>query len=185
MQDDAAHWDGRYRGHRTGVPTAPDRLPDVGLPSSGRCLDVACGLGAQSLWAATLGFEVVALDVSPVAIDALVGAAQLFGVGHQVDARVVDLDQGLPDGIAGTFDLVICQRFRAVGLYPHLAAALAPGGVVVVTVLSSVGLDDEPGAFHAPPGELVCAFRDFDVDVIRSVEQHGEATLVARRTSPS
>ena len=58
---------------------------------------------------------------------------------------------------------------------------LEPGGVLVITVLSQVGLDGEPGPFHAPPGDLVCAFRQFDVDVVRSVELDGEATLVARR----
>jgi hypothetical protein len=48
-------------------------------------------------------------------------------------------------------------------------------------VLSQVGASGEPGPFHAPPGELVCTFREFDVDVLRSVELDGEATLVARR----
>jgi hypothetical protein len=76
---------------------------------------------------------------------------------------------------------VICQRFRDPSLYDQLVYMLEPGGVIVITVLSSVGLDGEAGPFHAPPGDLVCAFRGFDVDVIRSVELDGEATLVGRR----
>lgn len=58
---------------------------------------------------------------------------------------------------------------------------LRPGGVLVTTVLSTVGLEGEAGPFHAPPGDLVCAFRDLDVVIERSVELDGEATLVARR----
>jgi hypothetical protein len=76
--------------------------------------------------------------------------------------------------------LVICQRFRSTELYEQLAYMLEPGGVVVVTVLSQVGSAGEPGAFHAPPGELVDAFREFDVTIERHVELDGEATLVAR-----
>ncbi len=76
---------------------------------------------------------------------------------------------------------MICQRFRDPALYEQLVYMLEPGGVLVITVLSQVGLDGEPGPFHAPPGDLVCAFRQFDVEVLRSVELDGEATLVARR----
>ena len=44
-------------------------------PTGGRCLDVACGLGEQSLWAVEHGFDVVALDASATAIAALRAAA--------------------------------------------------------------------------------------------------------------
>jgi hypothetical protein len=44
-----------------------------------------------------------------------------------------------------------------------------------------VGLRAEPGPFHAPPGELIDVFRELDVDILRSLEADGEATLVARR----
>ena len=147
----------------------------------GRCLDVACGLGEQSLWAAQQGYDVVALDASPVAITALNTAAIALGVRDRIETHVHDLDDGLPAELAGACQLVICQRFRAIDLYPQLPYMLAPLGVLVVTVLSKVGLSGDPGPFHAEPGELVCALRDHDLDVLRSVELDGEATLVARR----
>ena len=79
--------------------------------------------------------------------------------------------------------LVICQRFRDPKLYEQFELMLRPGGVVVVTVLSQVGLIGEPGPFHAPPGELVDAFRRLeDLTIERHVELEGEATIVARRT---
>jgi hypothetical protein len=53
--------------------------------------------------------------------------------------------------------------------------------VIVVTVLSRVGLSREAGSFHAAPGELIDAFRRPDVEILRSIESEGEATLVARR----
>ena len=181
MHDDAERWNTRYHGRSTGEPSMPKGLGGIELARGGRCLDVACGLGEQSIWAARQGFEVVSIDTSDVAITALNSAAMSAGVRDRIDTRVVDLDDGFPTELTSSFDLVICQRFRDPALYEQFVYALAPDGVIVITVLSQVGLADEPGPFHAPPGDLVCAFREFDVDVLRSVELDGEATLVARR----
>lgn len=159
----------------------PKGLGGVELDRSGVCLDVACGLGAQALWAAQQGYRVVALDASEVAITALNSAAVRLGLRDRIDSRVVDLDLGLPTELANECSLLICQRFRDPRLYEQFVYMLRPGGVLVVTVLSSVGAEGEPGAFHAPPGDLVCVFRDLDVTIERSVELDGEATLVARR----
>jgi SAM-dependent methyltransferase len=179
VQDDAERWNGRYLGRVTGTPSVPKGLGGVEL-HRGRCLDVACGLGEQSIWAAQQGYDVVAIDASDVAITALNSAALRYGVRDRIDSRVVDLDQGLPTELADSCALVICQRFRDPKLYEQLVYMLARDGALVITVLSQVGAA-EVGPFHAPPGDLVCAFRNFDVDILRNVELDGEATLVARR----
>ena len=89
-------------------------------------------------------------------------------------------DEGLPSDVGSSCALVVCERFRDPNLYEHLVYMLEPGGVLVITVLSQVGLDGEAGPHHAPPGELVDAFREYDVVIERHVELDGEATLVAR-----
>ncbi|MDJ0769455.1 MAG: methyltransferase domain-containing protein [Ilumatobacter sp.] len=182
VQGDADRWNERYEGRSTGDPTPPQGLARIPLERGGRCLDVACGLGAQSLWAAEQGYEVVALDVSEAAITALNGAALSRGLRDRIETRVVDLDEGLPSDLAGTCDLVICQRFRDPQLYEQLVYMAKPGGTIVVTVLSQVGRDAPAGPYHARPGELVAAFAGFDTEIVRSIESDGEATLVARRT---
>ena len=183
MREDAERWDGRYSGRATGEPAPPTGLAGIALPAPGLCLDVACGLGEQSLWAAANGFDVVALDVSPAAIAALRTATAAHGLADRIDARVVDLDDGLPTEVGGRCALVICQRFRDPRLYAAIADAARPGGLIVITVLSAVGAATA-GPFHAPPGELDEAFGALDVEVVRSVEANGEATHVARRLSP-
>ena len=185
VRDDAERWNGRYQGRVTGQPSMPKGLGGVEIDRTGRCLDVACGLGEQSLWAAQQGYRVVAIDTSDVAITALNSAAVRLGVRDRIETRVVDLDDGLPSDVANECSLVVCQRFRDPRLYEQLVYMLRPGGVLVITVLSSVGLhvarNGEPGPFHAAPGELVCTFRELDVTIERTVELDGEATLVARR----
>ncbi|NNE12719.1 MAG: methyltransferase domain-containing protein [Ilumatobacter sp.] len=182
MHDDAERWNERYAGRVAGDPAMPKGLGGIELERGGRCLDVACGLGEQSLWAAQHGFEVIALDVSDTAITALNSAAMSAGLRDRIDSRVSDLDEGLPADLATTCSLVICQRYRDPDLYEQLVYMLEPGGVVVVTVLSQVGNAEPAGPHHARPGELVCEFREHDVTILRSVELDGEATLVARRS---
>ena len=182
MRADSERWDLRYSGRASGTPAPPAGLEGIAVADGGLCLDVACGLGEQSLWAAALGYGVVALDASPIAIAALASAAQEHGLADRIDARVVDLDDGLPLDVNRRCSLVICQRFRDPSLYGALVDALVPGGIVVVTVLSVVGAA-APGEFHAPPGELSTVFGALDVEVLRDVEANGEATLVARRVS--
>lgn len=179
MHDDATRWDDRYRSATPPGPLAPDARADVIelLPRTGVAIDIACGLGSQSLWLAQRGLEVVAIDVSPIAIDALRAAAQAAGFANRIHPRVTDLDIGLP-AEPTTADVIVCQRFRQPSLYTQIAERLAVGGIAIVTVLSEVGTDS-PGPFHAPPGELIAAFDEFDI--LDAHEGDGVATVVARR----
>lgn len=191
VEADRERWDARHGAVDAVEPMAPDALRgrEGLLPPAGRALDVACGRGAVAVWLARRGFIVDAVDVS---VTGLAGAAQL-AVRHGVADRVrwvrADLDGGLPDASVPMlaaplpsaerpgYDLVVCQRFRDPALYPSLAAALRPGGLLVVTVLSEVG--DRGGRFRAAPGELRSAFAG--LDVVAHVEADGEASLLARR----
>ena len=78
--------------------------------------------------------------------------------------------------MTGGFEVVVCRRYRDPALYPALASALAPGGLLVVSVLSEVGAGE--GRFHAAPGELARAFAG--LEVLLHHEANGEAALVAR-----
>jgi SAM-dependent methyltransferase len=170
---DRARWDRRHGAAADVGPLPPDALRgrlDL-LPDGGRALDVACGRGAVARWLAARGFTVDAVDASPVGLAALAGVDGVRAVLH-------DLDGGLPAG--GPYDVVVCQRFRDPALYPALRAALAPAALLVITVLSEVG--EGPGPFRAHPGELAAAFAGMEVLVSR--EGGGEASLVARASSP-
>lgn len=185
MEDDGDRWDARYGDRGLATPTPPDALigrADVLalIPTSGRALDVASGAGAQTLWLADCGLDVVALDVSTVAVRLVEGAAEHSGLADRIDARVHDLDAGLPDDCVG-LDVIVCQRFRDPRLYPTFVERLAVGGLGVVTVLSEVGLDGEPGEFHARAGELLAAFDRDDVELLAEHEGDGHATVVFRR----
>ncbi|WP_214408175.1 methyltransferase domain-containing protein [Pseudonocardia lacus] len=174
---DAQRWDGK---HATGRPVEAEppallRGREHLLAGGGRALDVACGRGAVAVWLAARGFVVDAVDISPVALEALAALAERHGVADRVRTHRHDLDAGLPAGTSSGYDLVVCQRFRDPARYPALAAAPVPGGLLAITVLS--GGD---GPFRAAPGELRAAFAA--LEVIEYREGDGEQALLARRT---
>lgn len=175
---DRLRWDARHAAADRSVPAPPDALCEhlEAVPASGRALDVACGRGEVAVWLAERGLAVDAVDVSPVALAAGAALAGTAGVVDQVRWIVHDLDDGLPAACAGPYDLVVCQRFRDPLRYGELAAVLAPGGLLAVTVLSEV--EAAPGSYRAGPGELPAAFGDLEVLAAR--EGDGEAVLVAR-----
>jgi SAM-dependent methyltransferase len=180
---DAQRWDARYAGRAPTVPSPPDVLVAadmvdlVGDP--GRALDVACGPGSQSLWLAQRGFDVVAVDASDAAITLVAEAVEAAGLTDRVDARVLDLDSGIPIGL-GDFDVIVCQRFRGIDLYDSFVTRLRSGGVAVITVLSQAGADAS-GPFHAPSGELLDAFTRPDAEILFHDEANGQESIILRR----
>jgi len=104
-------------------------------PGTGRtALVVGCGLGDDAEFAASLGFSVVAFDISPTAID---GARRRFP-GSPVHYTPGDL-LNPPPSWRGAFDLVVeiytiqplhgPARTTALGTLPRL---VAPGGTLLI-----------------------------------------------------
>ena len=85
-------WNERYR--------AGEQLFDAPVPlvvqfagsAAGRALDLACGSGRNALYLAELGWQVTAVDGSPVAVDVL--RARAAERGLEIDIRVADLERG-------------------------------------------------------------------------------------------
>lgn len=183
-------WDARFRSASVVEPGPPGLLAgrEELVPTSGRALDVACGRGTVAVWLTGRGLVVDAVDASPAGLARGRELADRLGV--TVGWIEADLDDGLPaarseaelprrrrDTVTGPYDVVVCQRFRDPALYPALIAALAPGGLLAITVLSDVG--DAGGPFRAAPGELLTAFGH--LAVLDHSEGGGEAGLLARR----
>ena len=181
--DDRVRWDARHAAAAPPGVAPPGVLAGAAeltacFPVSGRALDVACGRGGVAVWLALRGLEVDAVDISPVGLAAGARLAAAAGVTGRIRWIAHDLDTGLPQACRGSYDVVVCQLFRDPRRYADLVAALAPGGLLAITVLSEV--DAEPGPFRAPPGELRAAFGSLDVLVDH--EANGEASFVGRRS---
>jgi SAM-dependent methyltransferase len=184
---DRQRWDDRYRAGGWPPAAGPPALLEAASPwldEPGAALDIASGPGAAALWLAERGWSVDAVDISPVALEALGHGLRERGVEQQVRVVEADLDDGWPVALAGPYDLVLCLHFRYRALRDVAVEHLRPGGLVVASVLSTVGRDGaEPGGpdprFLADPGELVDRLAGFEV--LLHEEAGGQAGIVARR----
>jgi methylase of polypeptide subunit release factors len=86
------HWEKKYSGERY----EPNRNPSALLTewlndrSPGKALDFASGTGRNALYLAEKGYDVTAVEISPLAIKLAEQAAE--GKGVQIKWIVADLD---------------------------------------------------------------------------------------------
>lgn len=88
-------------------------------------LDLACGTGRNSIYLANYGFEVEALDISEVAINAL-KEKDITNVSTQL----IDLEGFIP--MQNTYDLIVMTNYLDREIIPHLSRALKQNGVLFI-----------------------------------------------------
>jgi|GEM_PF-602679 len=108
----------------TGTPFVADWLDRTNLPSGGRALDVACGLGRNARFLASRGLQVEGQDISSVALE----QARKLAEAEDLDINFVQTDFDSDKPSANTFDLIVVARFINRNLNQHLAGMLKPGG---------------------------------------------------------
>jgi len=132
-------WDERYRSRDelwSGAPN-PHLVGQAAELAAGRALDVGCGEGADAIWLARRGWQVTALDVSPVALRR--GATRAAEVGADVADRIDWVHRDVltwEPGLAG-YDLVSAQFMQMPeppreSVFQRLTASVAPGGTLLV-----------------------------------------------------
>lgn len=124
----------------TAMPELVNLVMSGRIAPGSRILDIGCGIGTESVFLASRGFAVSALDISPNAIERGRGLADVYGVS--VSWRVGDV-LDLPYE-AGTFDVVTdrgcfhCLRdHERPGFSEQLARVLVPGGLYVLRCFSA------------------------------------------------
>jgi SAM-dependent methyltransferase len=153
------HWDERYGTEELIWNAEPNRflVEELDAFAAGRALDVACGEGRNAVWLASKGWRVTGVDFSPAGLAKAKRLATDRGVGVTwVEADVVEWQPP-----TASFDLVVVmylhlpaeQRRQALA---HAAAALAPGGVLLVVghdtsnLLKGTGGPQDPAVLFAP-----------------------------------
>ena len=117
----------------------------------GKVLDLAAGGGRHTRYFKDLGYQVTALDRDVSALQDL--------AGQDIEIVPADLEDGLPWPFgACTFDGVVVTNYLHRPLFPHLAGALAPGGVLIYETFAigneRFGKPSNPN-FLLRPGELL------------------------------
>ncbi len=144
----------------------------------GRALDLACGEGRNAIWLAEQGWDALGLDWSAVGLDKARAFAAQRGA-QSVRFEVADLTVDTP--AVGAFDLVVIaylqipERERA-AVFAGAAAALAPGGTMLVVAHDGHNLHDGVGGPQDPevlyePDDVVAHLADLIVERAEHIER--------------
>jgi tellurite methyltransferase len=180
---DRARWDARYRspryeGVREPLPLLAEYVPPAKEPAF--ALDIACGLGHNTLWLAEHGYRALGVDISRVALARAQAEAEARDLTDRALFAQVDLDRFRPP--AGRFAVVLVARFLKRRLLRTLADALKPGGLLIYRTLNwrrALAEPDTPPQYLLAPGELTRAFAG--LEVLAHAEEGEMSQLVARR----
>ncbi len=96
------------------------------LTGKGNALDIACGEGRNSVYAASLGYAVLGIDISEAGIQKTQNLAKEKNLS--VETQVTDLDDF--EFTENAFDLVLCFNFLDRRLFPGIRKTLKPGGLI-------------------------------------------------------
>jgi methyl halide transferase len=150
---DPTRWEERYaKGDtpwETGLPSSELQRVLAEVPICPcRALELGCGTGASAVWLAQHGFDVTALDLSPLAIERARRRAGETGVG--VRFLVADVLNPQP-GLAGPFDLVFDRgcyhvvRREDVAAYLQTLRRLTRPGALGLVLAGNAREPHEPG----------------------------------------
>jgi len=189
--DDRARWDEKHAAERATLKPSgflkeifeADSWP---IPK-GRALDIAAGKGRNAIFLAERGFQVMAIDISPVALDMARRAAKEKSL--IIDWQEADLERiELP---AAHYDLVLNFNYLQRSLVGQIQKTLKPSGWVIfetyLTDQSMVGDPINPD-YLLRHNELLDFFLDFRVLYYREGKfaQSGEgafrAALLAQKS---
>ena len=147
-----AEWDERHLQSGRSEPV-PLLVEVAGKLAPGKALDLACGTGRNAIWLAQQGWDVTAVDFSPVAIGLLRPEAR----GLAVRSVLADLEADEFVLEPRSWDLILISCYLQGDLFARLGPALRPGGVLIVITLLG------EGRFRLKPGELLACFPAWEV----------------------
>jgi SAM-dependent methyltransferase len=141
MTYDRAYWEQLWaktlREHPDKVAQRPPNahlIAEIASLRPGRVLDAGCGHGAETLWLAAHGWEVMAVDFSASALAHARSTAEALGpdIAKRIAWVQGDLEVWTPP--RNHFDLVVCLYVHVAGsvdeMVRRLASGVAPGGTL-------------------------------------------------------
>ena len=187
-----AHWEARYAAG--GGPRKADPHPwlvhHLWRIPRGRALDIACGMGRDSIYLARQGFRVLGVDFSVVALAEAMQRARAAGVRTHLAFVAADLTRfHFP---RDHYDLIVGFSYWEPALKAALRDAVRPGGFIVYETFNvwwkwtRPEVDDR---FLLQPGELrawlhdwrIWAYREVGSDLALTRGQKAVSSIVAQK----
>jgi SAM-dependent methyltransferase len=153
------------------------------LTGKGKALDIACGEGRNTVYAASLGYDAWGVDISEVGISRAEALARENNL--TIHTQIADLDHYNIE--ENTYDLILCFYFLNRCLFEGIRKGLKPGGILIfetftVDYLKYSGFKRE---WVLEKNELRKAFPELKIldyqEVDEPENEMASASLVARK----
>jgi tellurite methyltransferase len=181
---DKEKWDAKYGDDdRISAIVPSDWLTThTGLLSGkGKALDIAAGEGRNSIFAASLGYEVVCMDISEVAL------SKARALASEKNVKITTLSTDLDNSFLteNEYDLVLCFNFLDRNLFQKIRNTLKTGGILFYETFTADYLkySSFKRQWVLEQNELLKAFEGFRVLRYREVDENQEAfaSLIAQK----
>jgi len=162
--------------------TKPDTLVEhiLQYKTSGTVLDVGSGYGRNALWLAQHGFDVTAIDLSPVAVEQLTHKARALNLSITAKTQDVrDIELINPYGVILIFFVLHHLLDREARRLIHcLQEFTSVGGLNAIATFTADGdffraKEDAKGRFFPKPNELKELYASWEILEYR--EENGKA----------
>jgi tellurite methyltransferase len=183
--NDQTKWNKKYyeRLNNLEVPEPNPRLKHlVSYLSGGMALDLACGLGANSMFLANLNYQVEAVDISEVAITYL--QQQAANQNLNINAMVTDLTNEM-NWKNDEFDLVVISYYLDRSLFPLVKELVKDNGYFFMETFYQSPRSEGKGVsnrFKLLPKELLREYADWTVLFFEEDEQDGRQTIFCQKS---
>ncbi|OLS33705.1 bifunctional 2-polyprenyl-6-hydroxyphenol methylase/3-demethylubiquinol 3-O-methyltransferase UbiG [Bacillus sp. MRMR6] len=167
-------------------PTANSRLKELSTYlTGGKALDLACGLGGNSLFLARMNYHIEAIDISDVAIDYIREQAKAHHLS--IHPKVCDLTElNKLDLHRNTFDLVVITNYLDRRLFPIVKEIIKENGYFFMETFYQSPQEDNQGVsdqYKLKPKELLDEFRDWQILLYEEHKQEAKQTVFCQKPS--
>lgn len=183
--DDRVKWNSKYK-HRIDRMKGPELNPRLeslkGYLGGGTALDVASGLGGNSLFLAREGYEVESVDISDVAIRFIKEEAERRKL--PIKPRVCDLTKlNDLDWVNRSFHCIVMTYYLDRSLFPLVKRMLKEKGYFFMETFYQSPQNNQTVSdkYKLRSNELLSEFRDWKVLYFEENQHEGRQTIFCQK----
>ncbi|CAM3790259.1 class I SAM-dependent methyltransferase [Mesobacillus thioparans] len=179
--DSQEKWNSKYKDRLTKKlsPEPNNRLLNLSRYfGEGKALDIACGLGGNSIFLAEMGYEVTAIDISDVAVDYV--QEQAADKKLNITVKTADLTKEASVFTDVKYDLAVMTYYLDRSLFPLMKELIKADGYLFIETFfqnGSSGNQSVSNRYKLESNELLKEFGDWRVLYFEENEQEGRQTI--------
>jgi tellurite methyltransferase len=153
------------------------------LKEGGKALDIACGLGGNSMLLAQTDYQVEAMDISDVAINYI--QTQAAKENLSIEPRVADLTTvDTEDWQNARYNIMVITYYLDRALFPVVKNSIKDGGYFFMETFYQSPENEGQGVseqYKLRSNELLDEFRDWKVIYFEENEQEGWQSIFCQK----